>query len=117
MQRSTPCLRLCLQVRNVRGRLQALIYIDMGLLDEAYEKAQASLAMRQKVLSSEHPDLSHSLAGKLACCMALPWLLAMQLPHLVAAGTPAVQGVLLVRLERRVEPHPHVAALPAVQPH
>lgn len=45
---------------------QALIYIDMGLLDEAYEKAQTSLAMRQKVLSSEHPDLSHSLAGELA---------------------------------------------------
>lgn len=43
--------------------LQALIYSDMGSLTEAYEKAQAALTMRQKVLSSDHPDLAHSLTG------------------------------------------------------
>lgn len=43
--------------------LQALIYSDMGSLGEAYEKAQAALSMRQKVLSSDHPDLAHSLTG------------------------------------------------------
>jgi hypothetical protein len=43
----------------------------MGRLDEAYEKAQASLAMRQKVLSSEHPDLAHSLAGKMTAASVM----------------------------------------------
>jgi len=38
--------------------------MDMGNLTEAYEKAQAALSMRQKVLSSDHPDLAHSLAGE-----------------------------------------------------
>jgi hypothetical protein len=36
----------------------------MGSLPEAYEKAQAALSMRQKVLSSDHPDLAHSLTGE-----------------------------------------------------
>lgn len=47
--------------------LQALIYSDMGSLGEAYEKAQAALSMRQKVLSSDHPDLAHSLTGEEQC--------------------------------------------------
>jgi hypothetical protein len=43
--------------------MQALIYLDMGKLGEALEKGQAALAIRQKVLTNEHPDLAHSLAG------------------------------------------------------
>lgn len=44
--------------------LQALIYTDMGDLALAYEKAQAALSMRQKVLAGDHPDLAHSLTGE-----------------------------------------------------
>lgn len=42
---------------------QALIYVDMGDLSNALAQGQAALAIRQKVLSSEHPDLAHSLTG------------------------------------------------------
>jgi hypothetical protein len=36
----------------------------MAEYGEALSKAQAALALRQKVLSSDHPDLAHSLAGE-----------------------------------------------------
>lgn len=61
----------------VPAHVQALVYSDMGRLDEAYEKAQASLAMRQKVLSSEHPDLAHSLAGKLTAAFVVLTVVTM----------------------------------------
>jgi hypothetical protein len=43
--------------------LQALIYLDMGKVDEALAAGQSALAIRQKVLHNEHPDLAHSLTG------------------------------------------------------
>lgn len=49
--------------------LQALIYLDMGDLSKALAQGQAALAIRQKVLSGEHPDLAHSLTGKDVCCV------------------------------------------------
>lgn len=52
--------------------LQALIHLDMGRLSDALAAGQASLAIRQKVLSNEHPDLAHSLTGKYGLCQA--WL-------------------------------------------
>lgn len=79
-----PELWVCMLVRSILlclgavcgtcADMQALIYMDMGNLTEAYEKAQAALTMRQKVLSSDHPDLAHSLAGKqwLHVLMLLP---------------------------------------------
>ncbi|WIA36602.1 hypothetical protein OEZ86_007890 [Tetradesmus obliquus] len=41
--------------------LQALIYLDMGKVEEALAAGQAALSIRQKVLHNEHPDLAHSL--------------------------------------------------------
>jgi hypothetical protein len=55
--------------------LQALIYLDMGKVDEALAAGQAALSIRQKVLHNEHPDLAHSLTGELCrhslACTAL----------------------------------------------
>lgn len=44
--------------------VQAMIYLDMGELSNALAQGQTALSIRQKVLSSEHPDLAHSLTGE-----------------------------------------------------
>lgn len=73
--------------------VQALIYSDMGSLPEAYEKAQAALSMRQKVLSSDHPDLAHSLTGE---------------PYMLPASVQTDSNNLCFKVLQRIQHYVHL---------